>query len=98
MGPNLAVGRVDALERERPRGVGTIAAGQSLLDELVDHATQERFVYTHVWTDDDVILWDNRCAMHSVQPFDNVRIRRILHRVTLVGDGPSIAATRDREE
>jgi hypothetical protein len=30
--------------------------------------------------------------MHSVEPFDNATIRRIMHRVTLVGEGPPIAA------
>jgi taurine dioxygenase len=65
--------------------------GRALLDDLTAHATQERFVYRHRWQPDDVIMWDNRCTMHSVQPFDNARIRRVMHRVTLVGDGPPIA-------
>ena len=37
-------------------------------------------------------MWDNRCTMHSVEPFDNVHVRRIMHRVTLVGEGRPIAA------
>ncbi|MCH9672385.1 MAG: TauD/TfdA family dioxygenase [Gammaproteobacteria bacterium] len=61
-------------------------AGRALLDELIAHATQDEFVYTHRWTDDDIVMWDNRCTMHSVQPFDNANIRRIMHRVTLVGE------------
>lgn len=65
---------------------------RTLLDELTAHATQEKYVYRHVWADDDVIMWDNRCTMHSVEPFDNATVRRIMHRVTLVGDGPPIAA------
>jgi alpha-ketoglutarate-dependent taurine dioxygenase len=67
-------------------------AGRALLDELIAHAIQPRYVYRHVWSPDDVIMWDNRCTMHSVEPFDNVRVRRIMHRVTLVGEGPPIAA------
>jgi alpha-ketoglutarate-dependent taurine dioxygenase len=66
--------------------------GRALLDELIAHATRAEFVYSHAWTDDDVIMWDNRCTMHSVQPFDNVSIRRVMHRVTLVGEGPPVAA------
>ncbi len=62
-------------------------AGRALLDRLIAHATEDRFVYRHVWRPHDVIMWDNRCTMHSVMPFDNVRIRRIMHRVTLVGEG-----------
>lgn len=63
-----------------------------LLDELIAHATQDRFVYKHVWARDDVIMWDNRCTMHAVEPFDNANVRRIMHRVTLVGEGRPIAA------
>jgi taurine dioxygenase len=60
--------------------------GRDLLDRLIEHATSDRFVYRHVWKNDDIIMWDNRCTMHSVEPFDNVSIRRIMHRVTLVGE------------
>jgi taurine dioxygenase len=66
--------------------------GRSLLDDLIAHATQEHFVYRHVWSTDDVIMWDNRCTMHSVEPFDNETIPRIMHRVTLCGDGKPIPA------
>jgi len=66
--------------------------GRALLDELIAHATQERFVYRHRWAPHDVIMWDNRCTMHSVEPFDNASVRRVMHRVTLVGEGPPIAA------
>ena len=65
---------------------------RTLLDELIAHATQPKYVYRHVWADHDVIMWDNRCTMHSVEPFDNATIRRIMHRVTLVGENGPIAA------
>ena len=65
---------------------------RKLLDELIAHATRPKYVYRHVWADDDVIMWDNRCTMHSVEPFDNASIRRIMHRVTLVGENAPIAA------
>ena len=68
------------------------AAGRALLDELIALATEERFVYRHVWARDDIIMWDNRCTMHSVEPFDNVNIRRIMHRVTLAGEEPPLPA------
>ena len=31
-------------------------------------------------------MWDNRCTMHSVEPFNNNIIKRVMHRVTLIGD------------
>jgi alpha-ketoglutarate-dependent taurine dioxygenase len=63
------------------------AEGRGLLDELIAHAIQEKYVYRHIWAKDDVIMWDNRCTMHSVEPFDNAHVRRVMHRVTLVGNG-----------
>lgn len=68
------------------------ASGRALLDELITHATRDTFVYRHVWREHDVIMWDNRCTMHSVQPFDNTRIRRVMHRVTLKGEEAPIPA------
>ena len=66
--------------------------GRALLDELIDHATQPQYIYTHVWTDHDIVMWDNRCVMHSVEPFDNTCIRRVMHRLTLRGEEAPIAA------
>ena len=66
--------------------------GRALLDKLIAHATKSRFVYRHIWTKDDVIMWDNRCTMHAVDPFDNRTVRRVMHRVTLIGEGQPIPA------
>ena len=64
---------------------------RELLDELIHHATSEKFVYKHIWENDDVVMWDNRCTMHGVEPFDNTSVRRIMHRVTLVVDNQPIS-------
>ena len=64
---------------------------RDLLEELVDWATQPRFVYRHRWRANDVLMWDNRCTMHIVTPFDP-HARRDMHRTTLMGDGPVVAA------
>ncbi|MCH2630317.1 MAG: TauD/TfdA family dioxygenase [Nisaea sp.] len=65
---------------------------RKLLDELIHHAIAEKFVYRHNWTNHDIVMWDNRCTMHAVEPFDNTSVRRIMHRVTLVGDSPPMSA------
>ena len=64
---------------------------RKLLDDLISHSTQAKYVYRHIWRDHDVIMWDNRCTMHSVEPFDNNTIRRVMHRVTLTGEGAPVA-------
>jgi len=66
------------------------ADARALLDALIAHATQDRFVYRHQWRKDDVLMWDNRCTMHAVMPYDSVSHRRIMHRTTIVGDSAPV--------
>ena len=75
---------------ERIEGL-TEDESRTLLDELTAFATQDRFVYRHKWQKDDVIFWDNRCTMHAVLPYDAANLRRVMHRTTIVGDGPVLA-------
>jgi alpha-ketoglutarate-dependent taurine dioxygenase len=75
---------------ERVEGL-TEEEGRTLLNELTAFATQDRFVCRHKWKKNDVILWDNRCTMHAVMPYDAADLRRVMHRTTIVGDGPIIA-------
>ena len=56
--------------------------GRLLLRDLIDHATQPKFVYRHVWRDGDFVIWDNRTTMHRARPFDDVKYRRELRRTT----------------
>ena len=57
--------------------------GRALLDALVDHATQRRFVYTHRWRVNDLVMWDDRCTMHRGTDFDDLRFRRDMQRATV---------------
>jgi taurine dioxygenase len=65
--------------------------GRQLIAELTEIAADPRFVYRHRWETDDVLMWDNRCTMHQVTPFDP-RERRVMHRTTIVGSEPVMAA------
>ena len=38
--------------------------GRQWMDNLFRHATDERFVYKHVWEQHDIVLWDNRRMMY----------------------------------
>ncbi|HEX3952805.1 MAG TPA: TauD/TfdA family dioxygenase [Stellaceae bacterium] len=65
------------------------AEGTALLAELLAHATQRRFVYTHRWRLGDLVMWDNRCLLHRVVPDDSMRRhRRILYRSVVKGSIP----------
>lgn len=59
-----------------------VPEGRLLLRELIEHATQPRFVYRHQWRVGDLVIWDNRATMHRARPFDDARYRRELRRVT----------------
>ncbi|MFT3802181.1 MAG: TauD/TfdA family dioxygenase [Burkholderiaceae bacterium] len=57
--------------------------GIELLAELMAHATQRQFVYTHRWRTNDLVMWDNRCTMHRGTAFDDLRWRRDVQRATV---------------
>jgi alpha-ketoglutarate-dependent 2,4-dichlorophenoxyacetate dioxygenase len=56
--------------------------GRLLLRDLIEHATQPRFVYRHSWRAADLVIWDNLATMHRARPFDDSAHRRELRRVT----------------
>jgi alpha-ketoglutarate-dependent 2,4-dichlorophenoxyacetate dioxygenase len=66
-----------------------VEEGRALLRELLEFATQPRFVYRHVWRQHDLVMWDNRCALHRGRPWDERRYRRVMHRTTVAGAGPT---------
>ncbi len=62
--------------------------GLDLLTELVDFATQEQFLYRHKWSVGDLLIWDNRCTLHTGTPFDITKYQRHVHRTWVKGDRP----------
>jgi taurine dioxygenase len=60
----------------------------TLLNELLEHATQLRFEYRHEWMDGDVVIWDNRCLMHKANGDYPVAHVRYLYRLMVKGDLP----------
>ncbi len=57
-----------------------------LLDFLFQHATMPEFTYRHRWRPGDMILWDNRCALHKALGDLTDDQPRLMTRTTLVGD------------
>ena len=57
--------------------------GRALIEELIAHATQRQFVYTHRWRLHDLVMWDNRCTMHRGTEFDDLRWKRDVQRATV---------------
>ncbi len=55
----------------------------ALVDELIAHAGQRQFVYTHRWRVHDLVMWDDRCTMHRGIDFDDMRFVRDVQRATV---------------
>jgi alpha-ketoglutarate-dependent taurine dioxygenase len=53
--------------------------GESLLAECFAHSTQEKFTYTHLWEQSDLVVWLNVATMHRREPFDPSFERRMYH-------------------
>ena len=63
----------------------------AFIRDLAEHATQEKFVYSHKWTQHDLVIWDNRATMHRVRRYDDLNTVRDLRRTTTKSDGPTVA-------
>jgi alpha-ketoglutarate-dependent 2,4-dichlorophenoxyacetate dioxygenase len=61
----------------------------SFIRDLIEHATQREFVYSHRWTQHDLLIWDNRATMHRVRRYDDLNSVRDLRRTTTKSDGPT---------
>jgi taurine dioxygenase len=59
----------------------------ALLAEIFDHQERPEFIYEHVWTPGDLLIWDNRCTLHARSNFDASE-RRMMRRVAILGDKP----------
>jgi alpha-ketoglutarate-dependent 2,4-dichlorophenoxyacetate dioxygenase len=70
----------------------TEAESRALIDRLMAHATEDRFIYSHRWTPGDLLIWDNRAVLHRATPFASTTERRHMVRTTVAGQRPTIAA------
>ncbi|MEN6543423.1 TauD/TfdA family dioxygenase [Parvibaculum sp.] len=60
---------------------------ERLLDALWAHCAKPEFSWTHQWRVGDLLIWDNRCAIHRRDAFDGKQ-RRVMHRTQIKGDSP----------
>jgi len=64
------------------------AESQALLDDLLKRSIQPEFMYLHKWRKGDVLLWDNRAAMHKAHFDYDPSEHRLLYRVLVRGERP----------
>jgi taurine dioxygenase len=64
--------------------------GAALLYELMTHFTQPAFTYAHHWDQGDLVIYDNRCTIHSATWFDTQMHGRVMWLTTVWGNpGPA---------
>jgi taurine dioxygenase len=63
---------------------------EALLDRLWAHATREQFAWFQKWNVGDLMMWDNRCAMHKRTAFDPSE-RRYMLRTQVKGLRPAVS-------
>jgi alpha-ketoglutarate-dependent 2,4-dichlorophenoxyacetate dioxygenase len=63
---------------------------RKLFVELLQHGTQDKYIYEHKWTQWDFICWDNRRVLHRQMPFDEAKYPRVVFRSTVAGTGPDV--------
>jgi taurine dioxygenase len=57
---------------------------ERLLEQIWDHSERPEFVYEHVWSVGDLLIWDNRCSTHARTDFPSDQ-RRLMLRTTVQG-------------
>lgn len=62
---------------------------QALITELMSYATRPEAVYVHHWQRYDLLMWDNRTAIHRGRPFSQTQPRYLV-RTTVAGDAPTV--------
>ncbi len=69
--------------------VGMSAADtQALLDDLLERTVKDEFIYRHRWRKGDMLIWDNRAAMHRAHFDYDPDEFRLLYRVLVRGEVP----------
>ena len=59
-----------------------------LIERLMTHTTQPRFVYEHTWQPGDLLIWDNRATLHRATEYDTAAEARVMRRAVVSGDAP----------
>ena len=61
---------------------------QALLDDLLERSVRDEFTYRHKWRKGDMLLWDNRAALHRAYFDYDPAEYRLLYRVLVRGELP----------
>lgn len=57
-----------------------------LLEALFTHQLQEKYLHTHVWSVNDVLMWDNIGTLHNAIPDYQAHEHRLMKRCQVMAD------------
>lgn len=66
--------------------------GHAFVEKLYEHVTQPKYIHRHQWTVGDIVIWDNRFALHAATPLDTDQYRRDMRRATINESGEELDA------
>jgi alpha-ketoglutarate-dependent 2,4-dichlorophenoxyacetate dioxygenase len=70
-----------------------VPEARAFIRDLIEHATQPQFVYSHKWKAGDLVMWDNRTVMHRATRFRDLEEVRDLRRTSMKGTGLALKQT-----
>ncbi len=70
------------------------AEGAALIDDLIAAVTGDDAVYTHQWQPGDVLLWDERAALHRGRPWPYREPRTLVSICVTARDCDGLASVR----
>jgi len=70
----------------------TMPEARVLLLDILEHATQPQFRYSHDWLVGDTLIWDNRSTLHRGRAYDLDEPRELRRTTTLDDQAPELAA------
>jgi alpha-ketoglutarate-dependent 2,4-dichlorophenoxyacetate dioxygenase len=68
---------------------------RALINELTSWITRPKCVYVHKWRTKYLIMWDNPSVLHRGNAWPDEECRRVMHRTTVAGDGPTVATAAE---
>jgi alpha-ketoglutarate-dependent 2,4-dichlorophenoxyacetate dioxygenase len=71
-----------------------VPEARAYIRDLMEHATQRQFVYSHQWQVNNLVMWDNRTVMHRARRFDDMKEVRDLRRTSIKGTGLMVEPAR----
>ena len=74
-------------------GMG-LEEGQRLISEAIAFCTQPQYVYSHNWSEGDVLIWDERAMLHRGQPWPYEQARTLMSICCSVTDSDGLQSVK----